>query len=127
MDKYFVFDHFIKVFTPDENKAPCFSQEAINGLLSYSWPGNVRELKNLVERYCILHQRKLIRITDLPNNVISNIGRDAVGEKTAEAIERARIKDLLTSHGWNQSKVARIIGMPLSTFRRRLKKHGIKK
>jgi Nif-specific regulatory protein len=126
-DILLLLDHFIKVFAPDESAAPRFSQEAINGLLSYSWPGNVRELKNLVEKYCILHQGKLIRIIDLPNSMISNIRNNVIGEKKAEAIERARIKGLLSSHAWNQSRVAKIIGMPLSTFRRRLKNLGIKR
>lgn len=42
--------HFIRLLTPEEEKIPTLSQDAIRRLLIHPWPGNVREIRNVVER-----------------------------------------------------------------------------
>lgn len=45
------------------------SPEAMNVLKQYSWPGNVRELKNLIESLIILSKGKVIKVSELPENI----------------------------------------------------------
>lgn len=52
--------------TPAVELAP----EALEALLAYSWPGNVRELKNVVERVVLKASGRVIRIGDLPAEVV---------------------------------------------------------
>lgn len=46
-----------------------FTPEVIEVLKNYSWPGNVRELKNLAQRLCVLHQGKIVKLHDLPEEI----------------------------------------------------------
>jgi DNA-binding NtrC family response regulator len=58
--------------------------------------------------------------------------RDAVNssetsKKAALEAERAEIHSALIQHRWNQSRAARFLGLPLTTLRRKIKKHSINK
>lgn len=46
-------------------RAPEFSPEALQALVSYDWPGNVRELDNLIQRVLILQPGLVIQADDL--------------------------------------------------------------
>jgi DNA-binding NtrC family response regulator len=80
---------------------------AIRALESYSWPGNIRQLINAIERAKILADRPLVRLHDLPPDVLhrssaesrlAEVGTDklAVGachrrvSKSVEAVAIAR-------------------------------------
>jgi len=119
--------HFMKVYAHDKTSYPRFSAGAIEALLAYPWPGNIRELRNLVERLCILYPGRLVEISDLPKEFLLQEGSDARSRKSAQVFEKATIKELLSANNWNQSKVARIMNIPLSTLRRRIKKYHITK
>ena len=43
---------------------------ALNALSTYRWPGNVRELENAVERACVLCEKGVVRLHDLPPHVV---------------------------------------------------------
>tara|TARA_R110000824_G_scaffold288508_2_gene476523 strand:+ start:94075 stop:95595 length:1521 start_codon:yes stop_codon:yes gene_type:complete len=47
-------------------KAVRLNSSAIDGLKRYHWPGNVRELTNLIERLSVIHEGKIIGLTELP-------------------------------------------------------------
>jgi DNA-binding NtrC family response regulator len=51
----------------DQRKS--FSIPALKALQNYLWPGNVRELKNLVQRLCVLHPKRIIDLEDLPEDI----------------------------------------------------------
>ncbi|MCX6826222.1 MAG: sigma-54-dependent Fis family transcriptional regulator, partial [candidate division Zixibacteria bacterium] len=120
-------DHFLTVFSPHQNKRPIILSSALEALLAYSWPGNVRELKNLVEKYCLLYSGKEVDLTDLPSEILDNKNPKTEGKHLAEELEKAKTRDLLISNDWNQSEVSRIMGIPLSTLRRKIKKYRILK
>ena len=46
-------------------------------------------------------------------------------EESAEALEKATIREALSANQWNQSMVARIMHIPLTTLRRKIKKYHI--
>ncbi|UCD16279.1 MAG: sigma 54-interacting transcriptional regulator, partial [Candidatus Zixiibacteriota bacterium] len=118
-------DHFVKLFSSDLKHCPRFTPDALKALVVYRWPGNVRELRNFVERCCILHPGRTISPANLPGEISESLPADAKSREAAQAIEKARIRELLIEHNWNQSQVARVLSLSLSTLRRRIKKYGL--
>ena len=47
-----------------------FSPAAMKVLLAYSWPGNIRELENIIERFCVTVRDDVIRLEDLPAELL---------------------------------------------------------
>jgi transcriptional regulator with GAF, ATPase, and Fis domain len=90
-------------------------------LLSYRWPGNVRELINLVERCCILHPGRRIEPHMLPPDMQTVTGDGSPSREHLRQLEVTRFKEALKRADGNQSKAARSLGIPLTTFRRKLR------
>ena len=119
-------DYFISVFSTGK-KPPEFPLNTLEHLINYKWPGNVRELRNLAEKYCVLYPGQRITPDLLPVEIIeSNKGMNNKKE-SLEAHEALSIKKALQENNWVQSKAAESIGMPLTTFRRKMKKYRINK
>jgi transcriptional regulator with GAF, ATPase, and Fis domain len=101
------------------------SNKSLNMLKKYSWPGNIRELQNLLEREAILNKGPILefntKLTGLKNKVESNF------ESLAEA-EKSHILSVLKACRWQiggDNGAARILGIPDSTLRSRMKKLSI--
>lgn len=78
-------------------KAPNYSQGAVDLLLAYDWPGNIRELKNLVKRMIILKPGDLI----LPDDIEKMIKVDTdikLEVKTPYPLWQRQRKNLLSRH-----------------------------
>ncbi len=112
-------NHFMNKFLPDVDNQPTFSEGAMHCMLSYRWPGNVRELRNLVERFCILHKGNEIKIKNLPGSIAESTGANS------ELLLNAKIYELLQQYEGNQTKVANVLEIPLSTLRRKIKKFNL--
>jgi transcriptional regulator with GAF, ATPase, and Fis domain len=124
-DVLLLMDHFLAL-ADDTNARPSFTSEAINAMLAYPWPGNVRELKNVVDRCRILYAGQSVTKSMLPPAICNTSSfQHVVPKVTIEAQEALRIRRALDATRGNQSQAARTIGIPLSTFRRRMKKYGI--
>jgi DNA-binding NtrC family response regulator len=97
--------------------------EALKALRAYPWPGNVRELANTVERLMILCPKRVIDLSDLPDNVRSPKLQAPLSETemTLEDAERQHTLLVLDSVGWNQSRAARRLGIDRSTLSRKLR------
>ncbi len=132
--KYFLNTFKTKFSKPVEE----FNDEAKAALLNYSWPGNVRELRNVIERTCILHNEKIIKVENIAGDFI---GADAAlglkicdddGDLTTASyadllynIEHKIIsKAILISDG-NTSHAAKLLKIPRETLRYKLKKLDI--
>ncbi len=101
--------------------------EALEALQRYPWPGNVRELKNVIERAVINTRGPGLLLMD-------TLGAPAVlglrsprpptlAESEVECIVRA-----LEATHWQiegQNGAATALGLPPSTLRKRMQKHGI--
>jgi transcriptional regulator with PAS, ATPase and Fis domain len=101
------------------------SNEALNTLFEYHWPGNVRELENLVERVMVSVPKDIIGKEDLPE---LQVGEDndriiAVGDYQ-EALARhdyMLIKNVISQEG-SIPKAAKVLGVDVTTVRRKLRK-----
>jgi Nif-specific regulatory protein len=124
-DTMLLVEHFIKLYAHDEQRYPRFSAGAIEALLAYPWPGNVRELRNFVEKLCILSPGRLVDVSNLPKEFLIREAVDTRHKQSAQALEKATIRELLSANDWNKSRVAKIMHIPLTTLRRKIKKYHI--
>jgi transcriptional regulator with PAS, ATPase and Fis domain len=121
---------------------PVIPRPVMSLLESYAWPGNIRELKNMMERAVLLCAGSVIETEHLPMDKLgsspSNPGLPGVpglpglqvvaSATTAPAgppDERQRIIDALTACAGNQSRAAKMLGMPRRTFVARLDQYRI--
>ncbi len=106
------------------------NQTSIENLKNYHFPGNVRELKHLVERAVLLSEGETLNI-DLPFSPVSTeIFPFGNSDKilTLEEMERKYIETVLQqTNGMIAGKkgAAKILDLPASTLRSKMKKLGI--
>lgn len=101
----------------------------IKALEAYNWPGNIRELQNIIERSIINTKNNILRLADKleadPFNQLPESPR-----KTMPEMEREYIIRILIETNWKIEGIkgtAKILGLPPSTLRARMKKHRIKR
>lgn len=117
------------------------SQQSLDALEQYHWPGNVRELEHLVERAVLSAKGDVLRIVPPAVHV-----ETAIDDKLSETVtalpddgarrlaslaenELAHIRMVLRHTGGRISGpggAAKILGVPPSTLRSRIKKLGLK-
>lgn len=95
----------------------------------YPWPGNIRELQNVIERSIINTQGNVLRLADkLEIDKDEKIPESP--QKTMPEMEREYILKILKHTSWKiegSKGAAKILGLPPSTLRARIKKHGIRR
>jgi DNA-binding NtrC family response regulator len=113
---------------------PSASDRFYAQLATHSWPGNVRELLNALER-CLVHRRVDVLdaedLDDLFEHFSGNDEADSDEPPTTSNLdlldnEEEIIRSALLSTGGNVSRVARRLGMPRTTLRRRVREYGLK-
>jgi len=113
-----------------------FEPEAMEVLQAYSWPGNVRELQNVVKRVLAFARQDVIRVEDLPDDVVAAAGNGtgtapdrqgffALREQHLGAFERQFLEQLLRAHSGDVAVAASVAHVPRGTLYRLLKKHGL--
>lgn len=126
--------------------APVLAGEALQVLAEHPWPGNVRELKNVMEYAAATVQEPVVErwhleprlggqrtttaqtspagpatpVTDTPRNF-----RPLADE--VRELERKRMLEALEACGWNQTRAANSIEMPLRTFVTKAKQFDLQK
>jgi DNA-binding NtrC family response regulator len=123
-------DFYVNKFSQNRNLV--ITEEAYNILLNYHWPGNIRELKNISERLALLATDGIINEGKMPLeirqpryiDVYANVGSKSL-EQTLNEIEIASIRSALEKCNNNKSKAAELLGLPVSTLRTKIDKHGI--
>jgi DNA-binding NtrC family response regulator len=104
-------------------------------LTDYTWPGNVRELANAMLQLAVRCEGELVS-EDLLGAVLT---RHASGLRTTGAareterhgrppwpLDGERLRAALESRDWNQYRVAKELGIPRSTLRYHIRKHGLR-
>jgi two-component system response regulator AtoC len=126
-------DTFVRQICRDLGRQPPVVPPSVLTLLeSYAWPGNIRELKNMMERAVLLCAGPVLDREHLPleklhpPSVSSSHGLPApvVDRKEGKEIssvgtartERDRIVEALAACAGNQSRAARLLGIPRRTF-----------
>jgi transcriptional regulator with PAS, ATPase and Fis domain len=127
-------DYFLKHYKPEKVLTP--SPSALRALVNYSWPGNVRELKNVIQRISLFAEDE-IQAIDLPQEIQTEnpldfllkacnkcyVDGDMSFEQIVGCLEHNLLKEALRKSLGNQSQAAKSLGLSLSTFRDKLKKH----
>jgi DNA-binding NtrC family response regulator len=106
----------------------CATAEFYEALQRYDWPGNVRELKNLLLRLLATVPDEILDVKHLPGPIPTSSAkrtRREVEDLSLEAAIKDRIKHVLRMTQYNQSQAARILKIPLSTLRDKIKRLGI--
>lgn len=111
-------------------------RKALEALTHYDWPGNVRELANVLERAQILAEDRLIRLDNLPDNVVSAVAASEAGAstetsnqysepRTLREVERRHVESVLLQEKGNRLRAARVLGISRRALYRLIKKHGL--
>ncbi|MBI3950842.1 MAG: sigma-54-dependent Fis family transcriptional regulator [Acidobacteria bacterium] len=131
-------NHFLKKYShqyqrPVRELAP----EAVAALEAYSWPGNVRELENTLERAVALAGHEVLHLDDLPDYIGHGprvspmeswseiVSLHSVRRKSAEAMEKPYLIQLLRRHKGNVSEVAKEAGTNRKMIYRLAKRFAI--
>ncbi len=130
----------VKYFLKSKNINLTISSTIMDKLTTYSWPGNIRELFNVLEKMMILSEGKSLKLSHLPSYIKeSNDNPSTPIEPKVESTNNVEggfysnnhklqkenmIKALQSTNG-NIKEAASLIGMPLSTFYRKMKKFNI--
>lgn len=99
--------------------------EALKMVSQFSWPGNVRELKNCLESAYNFCTGKTIGPGDLSDHILDESERAGPSGQTMEDLTRNLLIDALQRFG-TVKKAAHSLGIPLSTFYRKLKKLDVR-
>ncbi len=124
-------EHFLKSFNQD--KVPVIDGQTLSILLDLPWEGNVRELKNLAERLSVNCRCNPIVPECLPVEMLEEHNQHYFPLKTKELgsslpekmerFEKELLKEAITATAGNREKAAKILGIPVSTLKSKLKKH----
>ncbi len=134
-------DHFLRSSNKRNDKQVRMTRELLDFLVTFDWPGNVRQIQNVVERLVILADDGMMKIEDLPEELIRSKGltqpvsvagaTDPVARQGAgrvlEDLEREEIEAALNRHGWVQIRAARELGLTQRQIGYRIKKLGLKR
>ena len=110
------------------------SPEAMSTLMAYNFPGNIRELENIIEYATVVCKNSLIRIKNLPENLLrapdskNNTVTKETSEKvfSIETMEKDIILETLRKNNWNRKTTAAQMGIHPSTLWRKIKRLNLK-
>jgi len=105
------------------------TQKAMEILCNYAFPGNVRELENIIERAVAVCKGDIIRVCDLPPDLVEfefhSYKPPETKFMTLAEIEQDYISHLLKITGGVRSKTAEILGIDRTSLWRKIKKYGL--
>ena len=108
-------------------------ESVVDLLMAYDYPGNIRELKSLVKSAVNLSQGEPINLGCLPPHVqrkIAGLNKNSQIPRTAvptlASVEKAHILKVYRMENNNKALSARILGIGISTLRRKLQQYNIK-
>ena len=109
------------------------AESTLRLLSAYWWPGNIRELENLVERLVAVSDKEWITDEDLPYEFhmaeleAATPNAENLLDRAVSTFERNFILRALDKNGWNVTATARGLGLPLSTLKFKIDKHGVRR
>jgi DNA-binding NtrC family response regulator len=128
--------YFLERFAARHPGAPRWlTKSAASTLLKHQWPGNVRELQAVV-----YHSAAICQSPELGSNIVQAVlanrtspAHSGSGTRKATSfrgslpeLERVAILQAFRASGNNISEAARLVGLPRSTVRDKLKRYGIR-
>ena len=118
------------------------AEDAFQKLLDYSWPGNIRQLRNALRTASALCRDGIIRLSNLPQEILHTETRPSVPASAAGHVDAAAaavnlpsaalrdaecaalLRELERMH-WNISRTAQALGISRNTLYRKIHKHNI--
>ncbi len=121
----FLVDFFIQKYS--HGRQIQLKDDALALLLEHDWPGNVRELENAIERAIVTSPDGTITTELLRPVTFQQPRRQGTfaANKPLQEIEKDAIIDALEKAKGNQTKAAKILGIPRHVLLYRIKKFGI--
>lgn len=118
-------DHLLKRIA--QGRPYSLHKDAVQCLLCHTWPGNVRELAHTLERAFLLGNGRITSDLLMPEMEATHEGLAASGRfnTAVNQTEQELLHQALKEANGNKSAAARALGMRLSTFRDKLKKHSL--
>jgi two-component system response regulator AtoC len=136
-------EHFVHYYSRAFRKpAKTISDEARDLLIRHDWPGNVRELLNTIERIMILEDGNVIRLENLPAEILKqrSTGKHFFVPDPADFLDQESTADyggltkefqtglirkaLERSHG-NKTEAARYLGLSRLALYHQMKRLGL--
>ena len=131
--------HFAEKYAkPGEAPKP-IAPDAMELLLSYRWPGNIRELENAIERAMVTAQDRLIRLENLPSEIVAgpapklpfhiDLSRPLpeLLRNSVAAIEKQYIRKALKKTRGNVGRCAKICGLSRRSMTNKIAEYQIDK
>ncbi len=113
-------DYYLDQYCTSYGVRVTLSEEARQGLLTYSWPGNVRELKNVIEALVAIGRSRVIQPSDL-DQFLGTCRRSCLLEQA----EKDAIRLALKQARGNRTKAAKILGISRGTLWHRMRSLGM--
>ena len=105
---------------------PLLPPASVAHLEAYAWPGNIRELKNVIERAVLLCEGPMLEPDHMPleRPLTESQKLTSSGASPARS-ERDKIVEALAACAGNQSRAAKMLGIPRRTFVTKLDSYRI--
>ncbi len=107
------------------------STEAEEYLVSLSWNGNVRELRNVIRRAALFSKETVLSLSDINCAITTPLNTSTQSPESNKNIfrtlaqnEQELICNVLDFTQGNKTKAAAILGIDITTLRRKLKRTG---
>lgn len=111
-----------------EQSMACVSEGFYEAMQEYDWPGNVREMENIMIRLATMRRGEILKVHHLPDYVLKNSKANAASPPNDFSLDNAvkgHIEKVLVVAGHNESRAARLLGIPRSTLRSKIKKLAV--
>jgi nitrogen regulation protein NR(I) len=112
----------------------------MEALRAYSWPGNIRQLENALERMALMSDGSVLRVEDLPEEILSSVPGRKDLEATSECsnfkeivrrrtqnVERELIERALEETAGNVTRAAEKLGLSRKGLQLKMKELGLKR
>jgi DNA-binding NtrC family response regulator len=121
---------FVKKYSAPDKEQP-IDDDAMKRFMAYDYPGNIRELEAMVQYALNLCQGRPITLACLPKQLaLVKLQQPSFRKLTKKQIiplEKMEKNHILSAYRYtqrNKSKTARLLGISLSTLRRKLEAYG---
>jgi len=122
--------HFARIHGERMNRRGLgFDAVALRALAAYDWPGNVRQLSNAIERALVLGDGEMIRLEDLPEELIEKGAPEVeLGGFQSTMIETKKhlLLTTLAEANGNAAEAGRRLGLHPNSFRRLMRQLGLR-
>jgi Nif-specific regulatory protein len=113
-------EYFLRNWSEENDRdLPRVSKGILRVFEGYQWPGNVRQLKNIVERMALLSSGGVLRVEDIPPEVLIQSEDEWEGSESLKSLREMQRKYVMTVFnrcGKNKKKTCHVLGITYKTL-----------